>query len=126
MTKVFPDFACKDDAFLRRCSALIKFKNHPGILGSDGETQFDLVFVKDKLVNIDVMWIPQVYDYTYKEFVKIFGQPLSDTAQKIRTDDGRKFENHVVIWSSGGTTVEYYKYYENVGISRIVFMLKDK
>lgn len=119
-----PEFECKEDGPVRRCSGYMRFSSQPGILSNNGATNVALVFAEDKLVNIHVMWIPAVFETTHKKFEEELGQPINRELQKIKTSDGKIYENSITQWHNGVSTVQYEKYWQDIGVSRILYMLK--
>jgi hypothetical protein len=125
VTKEFSEFSCKPDGPIRRCEGFVKFDARPGILSTNGATNVFLVFLQDRLVNIDVVWMPAFFDASYLVLEKNYGSPLSDKKDLIKTSDGREFENRTLVWHNGTSTIRYDKYWRNIGISRILYMLKE-
>lgn len=120
----YPSFECKAGGSIRRCSTYFKFSEHPGFLSDNGATNVSLVFVDDKLVNIDIMWFPTAFEESYQKLKNAYGAPLNEKKEEIATADGRVLENKIVIWHNGVSTVRYDKYWGNAGVSRILYMLK--
>lgn len=120
----FPEFPCENDAHLRRCTATINFKKRPGVLSDFKSSPVSLVFLEDKLVNINIAVAPNAFDASVKELTKAYGAPLSDRKSTMKAGlIGRSVENRMVTWHNGNSTVRFEKYYQNTGSSRLLYAL---
>lgn len=117
------DFECKSDGAIRRCISYFKCSEYPGFL-CNGATDVSLVFAENKLVNISFPWFPGMFEETLTKLKTNYGEPLDDKKEEIKTKDGKSYENRTIIWHNGVSTIKYEKYSGNIGISRILYMLK--
>jgi hypothetical protein len=124
ITNGFPELSCRDDGKLRRCDGYVKFSDHPGTL-FNGANNVSTVLLNDKLVNIHISAFPAMFDENYAKLEKEYGLPLDDKKGSIETSDGKAYENRTILWHNGTSTIQYDKYWRNVGVSRLLFMLKE-
>jgi hypothetical protein len=124
ITNAFPEFSCKDDGKLRRCDGYVKSSDHPGPL-YNGATNISIVLLNDKLVNIHILDFPAMFDENYAKLEKEYGLPLDDKKGSIETSDGKTYENRTILWHNGTSTIQYDKYWRNIKVSRLLYMLKD-
>lgn len=124
ITNAFPELSCKDDGKIRRCDGYVKFSDHPGPL-FNGANNISTVLLNDKLVNINILVFSAMFDENYAKMEKEYGVPLDDKKGSIETSDGKTYENRTILWHNGTSTIQYDKYWHNVGASRLLYMLKE-
>lgn len=119
-------FSCKDEETIRKCDGyFINYTDDPSPFVTGGSKLISLGLLNDKLVTIHIQGFSSLFDENYKELEKEYGLPIEHKKQNVETLDGKVFENHIILWHNGTSTIQYDRYWLGIGRSRLLFMLKE-
>jgi len=133
----YPDFECNagsSNSDIQRCKGEIDPTAQTGVFDKLRGTSVNmtLVFVKDKLVNINIPFYRALFKPTSHFFIQYYGQPKA-SQKTILNQSGGKQTSTTLVWRNGKESIIYWEIdegrYKKTGdntYSRILFILKEK
>jgi len=137
LSEEYPDFECNTDPSnpdIQRCKGEIDPTAQSGVFEKLRGTsiKMTLVFVKEKLVNINIPFYRALFKPTSHFFIQHYGQPKA-SRKAIKNQSGKEQANTVLVWRNGNESIIYWEIDEgrytktdDNTYSRILFILKEK